>query len=302
VGPRPGWSSRQGSPRTGCRVTSPRSGQYGHANAHGRPRRIPATTDDGQSEPDGAMGLRAIQGFSAGRTGARPAGPVSRYWPPSARARAERHGIAPFVTTWGLTPAGKGAYGPGKMPDRTMPAAQRDTLAPWVLRVGMMTGVRGATRTPGRPDTRRGTSRRTRRSPGTPAPMIPPPTSSLLATGARLATLASRHPGRPARPGPPPVPAARSHHSARRCRAALQGTCLAAARRRPAPPGHPGGRPPAGHYPPRTPAPPGPCRPAAWPRPAPPRHPEGRPPRLAPRVAAPRRGGRFPRRNAPRPG
>jgi hypothetical protein len=209
---------------------------------------------------------------------------------------------------FGATP-GRDHMGPAKMSDRTMSAAQRDTLAPWVLRVRMMMGVRGATRAPGRPDTRRGTSRRTQRSPGTPAPMIPPPTSNLLATGARLATRASRHPGRPARPGQPPVPAGQSRHSASPSRAAhrRQGTCLAAARRRPEPrcpepPGHPGGRPPAGHYPPGAPAPPGPCRPAGWPRPAPPCHPGGRPPRLGPRVAAPRRGGRFPRRNAPRPG
>ena len=260
-------------------------------------------------------------------------GPVGPAPSPAAAVshRLSRHG------NW---PRRGGGYGPGKMPDRTMPAAQRDTLAPWVLRVGMMTRIRVATRTPGCPHARRGTSRRARPSPGTPVPMIPPPTSSLPATGARQAAPASRRPGRPARPGQPPVPAGQGHRLVSHCRVVLRrrGTCRAAARRGPAPPGHPGCPPPrvgrhppeapgppapcrpaarrrpappghpgcppprVGRHPPEAPGPPAPCRPAARPRPAPPGHPGCPPPRVGRRVAASRREDRSPRQNAPLPG
>jgi len=63
-----------------------------------------------------------------------------------------------------------------KMPDRTMPAAWGDTLAPWVLRVGMTAGRRVAGRTVGCPNARPAPRGPMPAGPDTPARPIPIPT------------------------------------------------------------------------------------------------------------------------------
>jgi hypothetical protein len=90
----------------------------------------------------------------------------------------------------------------GKMPDRAMSAAQGDTLAPWVLGEGATTSRQAASRMLRCPGARCETGRRTGGGLDTPALLIPPPTSSLVATGALQAALARRDAGTPPRPGP----------------------------------------------------------------------------------------------------
>jgi len=112
------------------------------------------------------------------RTGARPRGrgpdPGGRAVGRSDRMAGEPGGRRLTVAT---------PYESDKTPVRTMPAARRDTLAPWLLRVGTATGRRASSRMRGCPGDRRGTSRRARAGRGTPAPLIPVLTSVPPATG-----------------------------------------------------------------------------------------------------------------------
>jgi len=90
--------------------------------------------------------------------------------------------------------AGRGSR--RKMPVRTMSAAWKDTLAPWVLRVGTATS-RCAASQPGRgPAGQRRTGRSASAGPGTPAPRIPVLTSRRPVAGTRPA-VPVRHRGVP---------------------------------------------------------------------------------------------------------
>jgi hypothetical protein len=68
--------------------------------------------------------------------------------------------------------------GSRKIPVRTMSAAQKDTLAPWVQRVGVVSSRREASRLRGRPQDQGVTSPRTRPGPGVPTQPIPAHTDS----------------------------------------------------------------------------------------------------------------------------
>ena len=135
------------------------------------------------------------------------------------------------------------------MPVRTLPAAQGDTLAPWVLRVGAPTSGRAASRTRRRPGGQCETSRRVRAARRTPAPLIPTPTSRPPGTGARPGAPGPPPPGRTpvARAAPPP--AGRGRRPAGPLRAASPGraTCPPGAAPRPPAPARPGCHPAAGH-------------------------------------------------------
>jgi hypothetical protein len=73
---------------------------------------------------------------------------------------------------------GEGGHGSRKIPVRTMSAAQEDTLAPWVQRVGVVASRRAASRLRGRPRDQGVTSPRTRPGPGVPTQPIPAHTDS----------------------------------------------------------------------------------------------------------------------------
>jgi hypothetical protein len=128
------------------------------------------------------------------------------------------------------------------MPVLTMSAAQGDTLAPWVLRVGTATSRRTACRMRGCPVERRETSCRARAGLGTPVRPIPALTSSLLATGAPPTAPPRRCAGAQPRPGEPPLPVGRDHRLASLCRVAplCRGIRLPVAGSRPPTPDRPG--------------------------------------------------------------
>jgi len=148
-------------------------------------------TDDGQSEP-------------AGRRPPRAGNPPGR----------------------GLR-AGVRACERDNMPISTMPGAWRNTLAPWVLRVGTATSHRVSGRTRGRPAGR-----------GAPAHLIPASTSVPPAIRTRLTAPPRGHPDGGPGAGRPPLPAGQDHRQMGRPRRAARrrGVCRpGAARGRPGP-------------------------------------------------------------------
>jgi hypothetical protein len=184
------------------------------------------------------------------------------------------------------------------MPVRPMSAAQGDTLAPWVLRVGTATSCRAASRTRGCPGGQQVTSRGARAGPGMPAPPMPAFTSRPPPAGAPPKVPARRHRGVRPRPGQLHRPVGQGRRCRGRRRAAGTETpgretpgwdCLPPADPRPPTPERPGHPRPAapGEEPPGRPRP---CRPRARPVV---RHPgpchraraPGRPPPCRPRAA-----------------
>jgi hypothetical protein len=129
------------------------------------------------------------------------------------------------------------------MPVRTLSAAQEDTLAPWVLRVGAPTSSRAASRMRGRAVH------------GTPAPPIPALTSRRTTIGARPTAPFHRHPGARPWPGRTPLPVGHGRPRAGPLRTASphRATCPSVA----------GPPPPAAGHHARAPGHPRPCRPAA---------------------------------------
>ena len=131
------------------------------------------------------------------------------------------------------------------MPVRTLSAAQEDTLAPWVLRVGALTSSRAASRM------------RWRAGHGTPAPPIPAPIGRRTTIGARPTIPSRRLPGAPPWPGQPPLPVGPGRPPAGPLRVARSRAASLPV------PGHPPpapGRPGCRHA--RAPGRPRPCRPA----------------------------------------
>jgi hypothetical protein len=116
-----------------------------------------------------------------------------------------------------------------------MPAVRRDTLAPWVLRVGTATSRRASSRMRGRPGDRRETGRRARAGQGTPALLIPGLTSVRPTIGTWPTTPSRRGANTPPPPGRPAPPAGQDHRQAGPCPAALRcrGACLPAVGRHP---------------------------------------------------------------------
>ncbi len=159
-------------------------------------------------------------------------------------------------------------YESGKTPVRTMPAVRRDTLAPWVLRVGAATSRRASSRMRGRPGDRRETGRRTRAGQGTPAPLVPVLTSVRPTIGTWPTAPPRRCANVPPPPGRPGPPAGQDHRRA--------GPCPAVPRCR-------GACPPAVGRPGAVPGPPRPCHPVA----APDRLQPGQPVAGQPRVGQP---------------
>jgi hypothetical protein len=179
-------------------------------------------------------------------------------------------------------------YESDKMPVGTMPAIRRDTLAPWVLRVGTATSRRASSRRRGRPGGRRETGRRARAGQGAPAPLIPVLTSVPPPIGTWPTASPRRRANGPRRAAQPAPPADQDHGPAGPCPAAprCRGACLPAAGRRP---GVVPGRP-------------RPCRPVAAPdRPAPDRPALGRPGAGQPRVGRPLAGRPGAAQGPPRP-
>jgi hypothetical protein len=132
---------------------------------------------------------------------------------PGGRSIACRLQLCPRRRVPGKTrlPAGEGGHGSRKIPVRTMSAAQEDTLAPWVQRVGVVASRRAASRLRGRPRDQGVPSPRTRPGPGVPTQPIPAHTDSqpipahtqglpaMVAQRKALARRADALPGRPPR-------------------------------------------------------------------------------------------------------
>jgi hypothetical protein len=102
VGPRQHNPAARAQVRPPAAIATAARRHGGHAGVHGRLHRIPARASDGQSEPQAPA----------------PHGRSGRGVPPRCRA-----GNGTCSHEW------------GKKPDRAMPAAQKDTLAPWAFRL-----------------------------------------------------------------------------------------------------------------------------------------------------------------------
>ena len=107
MGPRPGWSSRRGSPRTRRRVTSPAERVPQACRCAWTLRRIPAITDNGQSEPglkpakclsarcQPLRGIRSRHGFCGWARRRAAARPVGRAGAPPTAHRPRRSRLLP---------------------------------------------------------------------------------------------------------------------------------------------------------------------------------------------------------------